>query len=145
MSEFKYHVSSELSSLGAFSFTIIISTLVMVCAIANIIGPKRLMASLFPLINLLYVVFSSAIFIIAIYTNQHSYFASSLPIWANYLLSGVAVFIFGLALLGYVTYRKISSCLLTVYIVLLAIASILFLIVGSGLLIIGERAIEIIK
>jgi len=142
MSDFKYHVSSELSSLGAFSFTIIISLLVMVTAIAYIIGPNWLMTSLFPLVNMFYVVFSSAIFIIAIYTNQHSYFASSLPLWANYLLSGIAVFIFGLALLGYVTYKKISSMLLSIYIFLLVIASILFLIVGAGLLIIGERAIE---
>lgn len=145
MSDFKYHVSSELSSLGAFSFTIIISTLVMVCALASIIGPKWLFASLFPLINLLYVVFSSAIFIIAIYTHQHSYFASSLPIWTNYILSGIAVFIFGLAILGYVTYKSISSFLLSIYIGMLAIASIMFLIAGAGLLIIGERAIEEIK
>ena len=145
MIEFKYHVSSELTSPGAFSFTIIISTLVMVCSIASIIGTKWLMAFLFPLTNLLYVVFSSAIFIITIYTNQHTYFASSLPIWTNYLLSGIAFFVLILAVLGYITYRNISSFLLTLYITINSIAAITFLVTGAGLLIVSEWDIDEIK
>ena len=38
MTEFKYHVSSELTSLGAFSFTIIVSISVMITALTHLIG-----------------------------------------------------------------------------------------------------------
>jgi hypothetical protein len=103
------------------------------------------MASLFPLTNLLFVVFSSAIFVMAVYTKQHSYFASSLPVWANYVLSGIAACVLILALLGYITYKNISSPLLGIYILFTAIASVMFLLTGIGFLIIGEQVMEPIQ
>lgn len=141
MIEFKYHVSSELTSLGAFSFTIIISTLVQICAIASIIGTRRLMAFLFPLTTIIYVVFSSALFMITYYLSQNTYFASSLPYWTYILLYGIAIMILIMAMLGYVTYKNISSFLLTIYIVYNAITGILFFICIC-LLIIGEKNIK---
>ena len=140
MIEFKYHVSSELTSLGAFSFTIIISTLVKICAIASVIGTRRLFAFLFPLTTIIYVVFSSALFMITYYLSQNTYFASCLPVWTFVLLYGIAIMILVMAVLGYVTYKNISSTLLTFYIGYNAVAGILFF--GCiCLLVFGEKNI----
>ena len=40
MSEFKYHVSSELQSLGAFSLTLIVSLGIKIVAMCQIIGTR---------------------------------------------------------------------------------------------------------
>ena len=145
MTEFKFHVSSELTSLGALSFTLIISMCVNILSLSQIIGTRKMMASLFPLSNLLYVVFSSSIFMIAVYTKQHTYFASSMPIWTNYLIGGIAVLVLILAVLGYASYKRISSPLLMIYILFTAIASVVFLFTGIGFLVIGEHAMEVIQ
>lgn len=86
-------------------------------------------------------VFSSAIFMIAVYINQDSYFSSTLPVWTTYVLSGIALCVFVVAILGYVSYRS-KSPFLTVYIVINSVASILFFIAGISCLIMDDEIIE---
>jgi hypothetical protein len=69
MTDFKTHVASELVSLGAFAFTIDLSLFIMISTILVIQGLEKVMIILFPLTNLLFIVFSVAIFCVALYFN----------------------------------------------------------------------------
>jgi len=59
------------------------------------------MIVLFPLTNLLFIVFSAAIASVAVYFNQHTYYTSSMPVWGNYLLLLIAFFVLIIAVIGY--------------------------------------------
>lgn len=69
MSDFKQHVSSELVSLGAFALTIDLSLFIMMSTIILIQGLEKIMVTIFPLTNLLFIVFSSAVLMVAVYSN----------------------------------------------------------------------------
>jgi hypothetical protein len=69
MSDFKAHVASELVSLGAFALTIDLSLFIIMATIILIQGFEKVMVSLFPLTNILFIVFSSAVIWVAVYTN----------------------------------------------------------------------------
>jgi hypothetical protein len=79
MKDFKTHVASELVSLGAFAFTIDLALFIMIATILLMQGLEKVMIVLFPLTNLLFIVFSIAIFAVALYFNSHSYYTSALP------------------------------------------------------------------
>ena len=55
--------------MGAFAFTIDLSLFTMIATILLIQGLKKVMIALFPLTNLLFIVFAVAIFIVALYFN----------------------------------------------------------------------------
>jgi hypothetical protein len=101
MTDFKQHVSSELVSLGAFAFTIDLSLFIMIATILLIQGFEKVMIVLFPLTNLIFIVFSVAIASVAVYFNQHTYYTSSMPVWGNYLLLLIAIFVLVIAGIGY--------------------------------------------
>lgn len=101
MSDFKQHVASELVSLGAFAFTIDLSLFIMIATIVLIQGFEKVMIALFPLTNLLFIVFSIAIFSVAFYFNEHTYYTSALPVWANYMLFLIGLFVLTLGGVGY--------------------------------------------
>ena len=69
LNEFKQHVSSELVSLGAFALTIDLSLFIMMSTIIFIQGLEKIMIALFPLTNLLFIVLSTAVIGVAIYSN----------------------------------------------------------------------------
>ena len=82
MSEFKTHVQSEFQSLGAFALTINLSLCITIFSTGKLLlgSPSQgsgsrsqlhsaLMTSMFPLSQLVYLVFSSAILLIAVYTK----------------------------------------------------------------------------
>jgi hypothetical protein len=79
MTDFKTMVASELVSLGAFAFTIDMSLFIMISTIILIQGMEKVMVVLFPLTNLLFIIFSIAIFAVATYFNQHTYYTSAMP------------------------------------------------------------------
>ncbi len=61
-------------SLGAFALTIDLTLFIMIAVIVLVQGLDRVMRLLFPLTNLLFVVFAIAIFIVGLYFNQHTYY-----------------------------------------------------------------------
>ena len=83
MNDFKQHAANELVSLGAFSLTIDLSLLIMIALIVMVQGLERVMLVLYPLANLLFIIFAVAIFIVGLYFNAHSYYTSALPVWAT--------------------------------------------------------------
>lgn len=135
MSDFKQHVASELVSLGAFALTIDLSLFIMIATILNMQGFRKVMVALFPLTNLLFIVFSSAVIGVAVYSNQHTYYTSALPVWANYVLFLIAVFILVIAIVGYQSVNRGSYTFLLVYILVLSLSSFVCLVTGLGMII----------
>ena len=93
------------------------------------------MLVLYPLTNLLFIIFAVAIFIVGLYFNAHSYYTSALPVWATtYTLYLIAVFVLMLGVWGYhsVTHGKFASLLS--YIMVLALSGFLSLITGLAMI-----------
>jgi len=145
MEDFKNHVNSEIVSLGAFSLTIDFTLLLSIISITKIIGLRRVMILLWPLSNLMFIVMSSAIIIISLFLWSHESYTPTLPIWTNPTLISIAGFVSVLGILGYSGNATKHSVLLLIYIVLLAISSLVFLMSGVGLLLIAGNVHEIIK
>lgn len=134
MTEFKQHVQSELLALGAFSFTINVSIFIQAMSILHQQGLRRVMIALFPLTQLLFIVFASAIMIIAIYIQANNYYSSAMPIYSSYVLFAIAFFIVVLAILGYKAGITANFQQLVIYNVLLLFCGIVCLFSGIGLL-----------
>lgn len=135
MNDFKQHVASELVSLGAFALTIDLNLFIMIATILLMQGLHKIMVALFPLTNLLFIVFSSAIIIVSYYSNQHTYYTSALPVWANYVLFFIAVFILVVAIIGYYSVAKGHYTFLLMYILVLSLSSFACLVTGLGMII----------
>ena len=69
MTDFKAHVENELVSLGAFAFTIDVTLFIMIVTILLIQGVEKVVVSIFPLTNLLLMVFATAVISITVYFN----------------------------------------------------------------------------
>ena len=135
MSDFKNHVSQELVSLGAFALTIDMSLFIMFSTILLIQGLEKVMLALFPLTNLLFIVFSSAICFIALYFNEHTYYTSALPgPWANYTLFFTGIFVGGVGLVGYWSGTRGRFTYLMIYILVLSLSSFMCLITGLAMI-----------
>ena len=121
-------------SLGAFALTIDLSLFIMITLIVLVQGLERVMLVLYPLTNLLFIIFAVAIFIVGLYFNQHSYYTSALPVWAPYALYLIAIFVLILGLWGYysVTHGKFASLLS--YITVLALSGFLSLVTGLAMI-----------
>ena len=146
MADFKAHAASELVSLGAFALTINISLFIMIVTIMLIQGLERVMLVLFPLTNLLFIVFSVAIFTVGLYFNSHSYYTSALPIWAaSYTLYVIAVFVLGLGFIGYYSVTRGRLTQLLVYILILSFSAFLSLITGLAMLLRTASIKEAVK
>lgn len=135
MSDFKQHVASELVSLGAMALTLDLSLFIMISTILIMHGFEKIMISLFPLTNLLFIVFSSALIMIAFYSNQHTYYTSALPVWANYVLVCIALFILVVAVFGYYSVTKGHFTFIMIYILVLTLSSFVCLVTGLGMII----------
>lgn len=93
------------------------------------------MVALFPLTNLLFIVFSSAVIMVAVYTNQHTYYTSALPVWANYIVFLIALFILTIAIFGYYSGTRGRYAFILIYILVLTLSSFICLITGLGMII----------
>ena len=134
MSDFKQHAAKELVSLGAFALTINISLFIMIATIVMVQGLERVMLVLFPLTNLLFIVFAVAIFIVGLYFNSHSYFTSSLPIWAaSYTLYMIALFVLGLGGVGYYSVTRGRFAFLLAYVLILTFSAFTSLVTGLAM------------
>ena len=135
LNEFKQHVSSELVSLGAFALTIDLSLFIMMSTIIFIQGLEKIMIALFPLTNLLFIVLSTAVIGVAIYSNQHTYYTSALPVWANYITFLIGIFILIIAMFGYYSVTHGRYAFLLIYIIVLILSSLVCLATGLGMII----------
>jgi hypothetical protein len=97
-------------------------------------GFEKVMIAIFPLTNLLLIVFASAVIIIAIYFNMHQYYTSALPIWANNVLISIAVFIFITGIFGYYSGTRGYYRFLLLYILVLFLSSFICLASGLGMI-----------
>ncbi|TNV78547.1 hypothetical protein FGO68_gene13057 [Halteria grandinella] len=146
MQDFKQHAASELVSLGAFSLTINISMFIMITTIVLIQGLDRVMKVLFPLTNLLQIIFSIAIFIVGLYFNLHLYYTSALPLWAaSYTLYLIALFVLGMGITGYysVTHGRFASLL--AYILGLSLSAFVSLVTGLAMVLKTANIKEAVK
>ncbi len=84
----------------------------MIATILLIQGLEKVMIILFPLTNLLFIVFSVAIAIVAVYFNSHTYYTSAMPAWANYVLLLISVFVLVIAGIGYYSATRGKSSFL---------------------------------
>ncbi|CDW83012.1 UNKNOWN [Stylonychia lemnae] len=125
MTDFKQHVASELVSLGAFAFTIDLSLFIMISTILLIQGVERVMIVLFPLTNLIFIIFSMAIFAVAFNFNSHSYYSSAMPMGANYALFVISIFVFIIGVIGYKSSTTGKMGYLQTYILVLAFSALL--------------------
>jgi DMSO reductase anchor subunit len=115
--------------------TIDLSLLIMIALIVMVQGLERVMLVLYPLANLLFIIFAVAIFIVGLYFNAHSYYTSALPVWATtYTLYLIAIFVLILGLWGYysVTHGRFASLLS--YIAVLALSGFLSLVTGLAMI-----------
>lgn len=92
------------------------------------------MIVLFPLTNLIFIVFAVAIACVAIYFNQHTYYTSAMPVWANYVLFLIAIFVLIMAGVGYYSGTRNRSNFLSLYIIVLSLSSFLCLIIGVAMI-----------
>ena len=115
--------------------TIDLTLFIMIATILMIQGFEKIMIALFPLTNLLFIVFSSAIIIVAIYSNQHTYYTSALPVWANYVMFLIAIFVLIIAVFGYYSLTKGHFPFLVIYILVLTLSSFVCLVTGLGMII----------
>lgn len=97
-------------------------------------GFEKVMIAIFPLTNLLLIVFASAVIIIAIYFNMHAYYTSALPIWANNVLILIALFIFITGIFGYYSGTRGYYKFLLIYILVLFLSSFICLASGLGMI-----------
>lgn len=135
MSDFKQHAAQELVSLGAFALTINLSLFIMIATIVMVQGLERVMHVLFPLTNLLFIVFSVAIFIVGLYFNSHSYYTSALPMWATtYILYLISLFVLVLGVSGYYSLTHGRFVHLLGYILVLALSAFLSLVTGLAMI-----------
>jgi hypothetical protein len=144
MVEFKQHASTELVSLGAFSLTINISIFVQIVSILNIQGLNRVMITLFPLTQLLFIVFSSAIMMVAVYIQWNYYYSSALPLYSSYILMGIAIFIIILSILGYKAGTTGHFASLMVYNILLLFSGIVCLFTGMAMITMTSNVKELV-
>jgi hypothetical protein len=93
------------------------------------------MIVLFPLTNILIIVFSTAILMISVYSKFHTYYTSALPVWSNWVLLMIAIFIFFLGSFGYYSGTKGHYNLLIIYIILIAISSFVCLLTGIAMIV----------
>jgi hypothetical protein len=136
MSDFKQHAAQEMVALGAFALTIELTMFIKIVVIARIQGVERVMRVLFPLTNLLFMVFSLAILVVGLYFNYHTYYTRSLPIWAvTYSLFIIAVFVGGLGGFGYYSWSdKGKLHHLFGYILALSLSAFVSLITGLSMI-----------
>lgn len=80
-------------------------------------------------------VFASAVIVIAIYFNLHTYYTSAMPIWTNYVLIAIALFIIVTGILGYQSGTRGYYKFMLLYILVLTISSFICLITGLGMII----------
>lgn len=92
------------------------------------------MITIFPLTNLLLMVFASSVIIIAIYFNVHTYYISAMPEYANNVLLMIALFIFVVGIFGYYSGTKGHYQFLMIYILVLSLSS--FVCLSTGLMMI---------
>ena len=121
--------------MGAFAFTIDLSLFIMITTIMLIQGLEKVMVALFPLTNLIYIVFSIAIFSVGIYFNQNSYYTSAMPIWAVNSLFFIAIFVLIIGLMGYYSGTRGRFTYLLIYIIILSMSSFLSLVAGIAMII----------
>jgi len=123
-------------ALGAFALTIELTMFIKIIIIARIQGIERVMRVLFPLTNLLFMVFSFAIMVVGLYFNYHTYYTRSLPIWAaTYSLIVIALFVGGLGAFGYYSWSdKGKLAHLSGYILALSLSAFVSLITGLSLI-----------
>lgn len=135
MTDFKTHAAQELTSLGAFALTINISLFIMISTIVLIQGFERVMLVLFPLTNLLFIVFAVAIFVVGLYFNQNSYYTQALPTWAaTYTLYVIGFFVLCLGGIGYYSVTHGRFGFLLTYLGLLTFSAFTSLVSGLSML-----------
>jgi hypothetical protein len=93
------------------------------------------MVALFPLTNLLFIVFSIAIFSVACYFNMHTYYTSALPEWANYTLFLIGLSVLVIGVVGYYSGTRGRFTYLLIYIMVLSLSSFLSLVTGLAMII----------
>ena len=107
----------------------------MITLILLIQGFEKVMLALFPLTNLLFIVFSVAIFAVGVNFNSHSYYTSALPFWANIMLFVISFFVLIIGGVGYYSGTRGRFTYLMIYILVLVISSFMCLITGLAMLI----------
>lgn len=146
MSDFKAHAAKELVSLGAFALTINISLFVMMTTIVLVQGTDRVMFVLFPLTNLLFIVFAVAILIVGVYFNSQAYYTSALPVWAaSYTLYLIALFVLGLGAVGYYSVTHGRFAFLLAYCLVLTLAAFSSLVTGLAMVLKTASIKEAVK
>lgn len=134
MTDFKQHAAKELTSLGAFALTINFSLFIMISIIVLVQGLERVMLVLFPLTNLLFIVFAVAIFIVGLYFKSQSYYTSALPVWAaSYTLYLIALFVLSLGFVGYYSVTRGRFTFLLMYILGLSLSAFSSLVTGLAM------------
>lgn len=122
-------------SLGALALTIDLTLFIMIAVIVLVQGLDRVMRLLFPLTNLLFVVFAIAILIVGLYFNQHTYYTSSLPVWvATYALYFLAAGVAALGAIGYISDKNRQFAGMIGYILALTLSAFLSLVTGLAML-----------
>jgi DMSO reductase anchor subunit len=107
----------------------------MIATIVLVQGLDRVMLALYPLTNLLFIVFAVAIFIVGLYFNQHTYYTSALPIWAaSYTLYLIALFVLVIGGVGYISYAHGKLSYLLLYILVLSLSAFLSLVTGLAMI-----------
>ena len=133
-------------SLGAFALTINFSLFIMIATIVLVQGIERVMLVLFPLTNLLFIVFSVAIFTVGLYFNAHSYYTSALPVWAaSYTLYLIALFVLVLGGVGYYSVSRGRFAFLLAYIIILSLSAFLSLVTGLAMVLKTASIKEAVK
>jgi len=123
-------LSQNVLSLGVFALTINIGTIISTVAIVYLITLKKTLKSVLSLLNLLVIVFSSALVMVAIYSHENAYYLD-IPIWMNYMALAAGIVVVLAGFLGYYASLKNDQFLLKLYAYFL-LAIIVFMIVAAA-------------
>jgi hypothetical protein len=119
---------------------------IMITTIVVIQGLERVMKVLFPLTNLLFIIFSISIFIVGLYFNLHSYYTSALPLWAaSYTLYLIALFVLAMGGVGYYSVTHGRFAQLMAYILGLSLSAFLSLVTGLAMVLKTSNIKEVVK
>ncbi len=133
MNTFKDHVTTEINSLGIFSLTINATLAICMVCISNLLSFKHILIALSPLTNLITSVLSTGLILIGFYSQQHSYYAVTIPTWSSNLMIVLGVGLLFVGVLGYLSMKRLSRKYLIMHIVSLSVCLVLLLITCVGL------------
>jgi hypothetical protein len=133
MNKFKDHVTTEINSLGIFSLTINATLVICMACITNLLSFKHIIIALSPSTNLILSILSTGLILIGFYSQQHSYYATTLPTWFSNLLIIMGIILFGVGILGYISMRRLNRRLIMYHIIILSLCVIMLIVTCIGL------------